>query len=61
MIVEKPNIFSFCEINALKFGTKKYISHIIICHHMTSYGYIIMIIVDLCIFLFLFDCIMHFK
>ena len=28
---------------------------------MTSYGYIIMIIVDFCMIWFQFDCIMHFK
>ena len=41
---------SFCEINATKFGTKTSISHKIIYHYMTSYGYIIMVIVDSCIF-----------
>ena len=45
MIVEKPNVFSFCETNAIKFGAKNYISHTIIYQHMIS-CYIFMIIVD---------------
>ena len=40
--------FSFCNINATKFGTKNEISHKIVYHFMTSYSYIIMIIVDSC-------------
>ena len=58
MIVEKLNAFSFCEINATKFGNKKLISHNIIYHYMTSYGYTIMIIVVSCVILFHLDCIM---
>ena len=30
-------------------------------HYMTSYGYIIMIIVDSCMILFYFDCTMQVK
>ena len=30
-------------------------------HHMTSYGYIIMAIVDFCMIWFHFDCIMQLK
>ena len=39
MVVEKPNVFfSFCEVNATKFGSKSLILHTIIYHYMTSYG-----------------------
>ena len=55
------NKFSFSEINATKFGTKNWISHKIIYYYMTSYGYIIMIIVDSCIIWFHLDYIMQFK
>ena len=51
----------FCEINATKFGTKNEISHKIIYHYMTSYCYIIMIIVDSCIISFHLDSIMQLK
>ena len=40
---------------------KIWILHIIISHYMISYGYIIMIIVDFCMILFYFDCIMQLK
>ena len=52
---------SFREINATKFGSKNLILHTIIYHYMTSYDYIIMIIVDACIIWFHFDCIMQLK
>ena len=58
---KKQTFFSFCKINANKFGTKNEISHEIIYHYMTSYGYIIMIIVDSCIIWFHFVCIMQLK
>ena len=58
MIVEKT---SFCEINATKFGSKNLILYSIIYHYMTSYGYIIMIIVDSRTIWFRFDCIMQWK
>ena len=45
---KNQTFFSFCKINANKFGTKNEISLKIIYHYMTSYGYIIMIIVDSC-------------
>ena len=61
MTVGKPNVFSFCKINATKFGTKNEISHKIIYHYMTSYGSIIMITVDSCIIWFHLDCIMQLK
>ena len=48
-------------MNDTKFGTKNEISHKIICHHITSNGYIIMIIVDSCIIWFHLDYIMHLK
>ena len=48
-------------MNATKFGTKNEISHEIIYHYMTSYGYIIMIIVDSCIIWFHLDCMMQLK
>ena len=51
----------FCEINATKFGSENETLHTIIYHHMTSYGYMIMIIVDSCMIWFNFDCIMHLK
>ena len=54
-------LVSFCEMNATKFGSKNYFSHIIIYHYMISYGYIIMVIVDSCMILFYFDCIMQLK
>ena len=53
--------FSFCKINATKFGTKNEISHKIIYHYITSYGCNIMIIVDSCIIWFHVDCIMQLK
>ena len=53
--------FSFCKINATKFGTKNKISHKILYHYITSYGYIILIIVDSCINWFHLDCIMQLK
>ena len=53
--------FSFSKINANKFGIKNEISHKIIYHYMTSYGYIITIIVDSCIIWFHLDCIMQLK
>ena len=62
MLVEKKNtLFSFCEINATKFGTKNEISHKIIYNYMTSYGYVIMIIADSCIIWFHLDYIMQMK
>ena len=54
-------LFSFCEINATKFGSKNKILHTIIYHYRTSYGYIIMIIVDSCMISFHVDCIMQLK
>ena len=57
----RKTFFSFCKINATLFGTKNEISHKIIYHYMTSYGYIIMIIVDSCMIWFHFDCIMQLK
>ena len=57
----KTKRFSFCKINATKFGTKYEIAHKIIYHYWASYGYIIMIIVDSCIIWFHLDCIMHLK
>ena len=44
-----------------KIGTKNYISHTIMYHYMTCYGFIIMIIVDSCIIWFHLDCIMQVK
>ena len=61
MIVEKPSVLSFCEINATKFGSKNCILHIIIYHSMTSYGYIIMTLVNSCMIWFHCDCIMQMK
>ena len=61
MTVENQPFFSFCKINATKFGTKNDISHKIIHHYMTSYGYIIMIIADSGIILFHLDCVMQLK
>ena len=49
----------FCEINATKFGSKNLNLHTITYNYMTSYGYIIMIIVDSCMIWFNFDCIMQ--
>ena len=46
-------------MNATKFGSKNKILHTIIYHYMTSYGYIIMIIVDSCMIWFNLDCIMQ--
>ena len=54
---KNQKFFSFCKINATKFGTKNEISHKIIYHYRTSYGYIIMIIVHSCIIWFHLDCI----
>ena len=45
----------------LNLVTKIYILYIIIYHHMTSYGYIIMIILDPCIIWFHLDWIMQLK
>ena len=59
--LKKWTFLFFCEINATKFGSKNQILHIIIYHYMTSYGYIIMIIVDSCMIWFHFDCIMQLK
>ena len=59
MTGKNQTFFSFCKINATKFGTKNEILHKIIYHYMTSYGYIIMIIVDSCIIWFHLDCIMQ--
>ena len=61
MTVKKQTFFSFCKINATKFGTLNEITHKIIYHYMTSYGYIIMVIVDSCIISFRLDCIMQLK
>ena len=58
---KNQTFFSFCKINATKFGTKNEISHKIIHHYMISYGYINTIIVDSCIHWFHLDCIMQFK
>ena len=58
---KKQTFFSFCEINATKFGSKNEILHTIVYHYMTSYSYIIMIIVDSCMNWFHFDCIMQLK
>ena len=52
---------SFWEINATKFGSKNEILHTIIYCYMTSYGYIIMLIVDSCMIWFHFGCIMQLK
>ena len=49
------------KINATKFGIKNEISHKIIYHNMTSYGNIIINIVDSCIIWFHLDCIMELK
>ena len=59
MIVEIPNVILLCKINATKKGTKNSILHTIIYHHMTSYGYISMLIADSCITWFHLDCIMQ--
>ena len=61
MTVEKKTFFSFCKINATKFGPKNEISHKIIYHYRTSYGYIIIIIVDSCMIWFHLDYIMQLK
>ena len=53
--------FSFCEINASKFGSKIWILHTIIYHYMSSHGYIIMITVDSCMIWFRFDCNIQLK
>ena len=45
-MIEKKVEKTCCVINATKFGSKNYILHIITYHNMTSYGYIVMIIVD---------------
>ena len=59
---QKPKyFFSFCKINATKFGTRNEIPHKIIYHHMTSYGYIIIIKVASCIIWFHLDCFMQLK
>ena len=58
----KPKRFSpFCEINATKFGSKKYILHTIMYHYMTSFDYIFKIIVGSCMIWFHFDCIMQLR
>ena len=56
--VKNQTFLSFCEINATKFGSKNEILHTIWYHYMTSYVYIIMIIVESCMIWFHFDCIM---
>ena len=61
MIAENQAFLSFCETNATKFGSKNTILHIIMYHYMTSYDYIIMLIVDSCMIWFDFDCIMQLK
>ena len=53
--------FSFCEINATKFGSKKYFLYTVIYHYMPSYGFIIIVKVDSCMIWFHFDCIMQLK
>ena len=53
--------FSFCKSDATKLGTKNEISHKIVYHYMTSYSYIIMIIVNSCIIWFHLDCSMQLK
>ena len=60
-LLKNQTFFAFCEINAAKFGSKRYILHIIIYHYMTSNGYIIMNIVDSCMIWFHFDCIVQLK
>ena len=60
-LLKNQTFLSFCEITATKYGSKSYNLHIIIYHYMTSYGYIIMIIVDSCMIWFDFDCIMQLK
>ena len=45
---KNQTFFSFCKINATKFSTKNEIPHKITYHYMKSDGYIIVIIVDLC-------------
>ena len=59
--LKNQTYLSFCEINATKFGSNNQILHAMIYHYMTSYGYIIMIIVDSCMIWFHFDCIMQLK
>ena len=59
--LKNQTFLSFCEINATKFRSKNLILHTIIYHYMTSYGSIIMIIVDSCMICFHFDCIMQLK
>ena len=59
--LKNETFLSFCEINATKFGSKNSILHTIMYHYMTSYGYIIMVIVDSCMIWFQFDCIMQLK
>ena len=58
---KNQTFFSFCKINATTFGAKNEISHKIIYHYMTSYDYVVMIIVDSCIIWFHLDCIMQLK
>ena len=59
MIAENQTFLAFWEVNATKFGSKNWILHTIIYHYVTSYLYIIMIIVDSCMVWFHFDCIMQ--
>ena len=54
---KNQTFFSFCKINATKFGTKNEISHKIAYHYINSYGYIIMNVVDSCTIWFHLDCI----
>ena len=61
MIFEKTNVFSFCEINGTKFGSKNKILHNIIYDYMTFYGYLIMIIIDSSVIWFNLVCIMQLK
>ena len=55
---KNQTFFSFCKINATKFGTKNEISHKIRYHY---YGNIIMVIVDSRIIWFHLDWIMQLK
>ena len=58
---KNQRFLSFCEINATKFGSKNWILHTIIYHYVTSYGYIVMIIIDSWMLWFHFHCIMQLK
>ena len=61
MIVEKPNVFLLLREKCPKFGSKKWIVHIIMYRYMTAYDYVIMIRVDACIIVFHLDCSMQMK